>query len=162
ERPARMIDVGTGSGILAIAAARLGVGAVLAIDDDPDAVACAMANAARNHVADRVRCALADAAALREPRVPLPAPHLLSPGRPPPARRSIPALSERRRHPAPRRYPRRRGGRCRGGAGRTRARPPRVALGGGLDHPRAPCAASRSRLSGSATGASFSTATNPD
>src|SRR6266852_5911146 len=33
ERPARMLDVGTGSGILAIAAARLGVGAVLAVDD---------------------------------------------------------------------------------------------------------------------------------
>ena len=78
ERPTRMIDVGTGSGILAIAAARLGVGAVLAIDDDPDAVACAMANAARNHVADRVRCALADAAALREPRVPLLVANLLS------------------------------------------------------------------------------------
>jgi len=78
ERPARMIDVGTGSGILAIAAARLGVGAVLAVDDDPDAVACAMANAARNHVADRVRCALADAAALREPRVPLLVANLLS------------------------------------------------------------------------------------
>src|SRR5262245_26718538 len=78
ERPTRMIDVGTGSGILAIAAARLGVGAVLAIDDDPDAVACAMANAARNHVADRVRCALADAATLREPRVPLLVANLLS------------------------------------------------------------------------------------
>src|SRR5499427_5062019 len=78
EHPSRMIDVGTGSGILAIAAARLGIGAVLAVDDDPDAVACAMANAARNHVADRVRCALADAAALREPRVPLLVANLLS------------------------------------------------------------------------------------
>jgi ribosomal protein L11 methyltransferase len=78
DRPARMIDVGTGSGILAIAAARLGVGAVLAVDDDPDAVACAMANVARNHVADRVRCVLADAAGLREPRVPLLVANLLS------------------------------------------------------------------------------------
>lgn len=78
DRPARMIDVGTGSGILAIAAARLGVGAVLAVDDDPDAVACAMANAARNHVADRVRCVLADAADLREPRVPLLVANLLA------------------------------------------------------------------------------------
>jgi ribosomal protein L11 methyltransferase len=78
DRPARMIDVGTGSGVLAIAAARLGVGAVLAVDDDPDAVACAMANAARNHVSDRVRCMLADAAGLREARVPLLVANLLS------------------------------------------------------------------------------------
>ena len=77
-RPARMIDVGTGSGILAIAAARLGVGAVLAVDDDPDAVACAMANTARNHVSDRVRCVLADAADLHEPPVPLLVANLLS------------------------------------------------------------------------------------
>src|SRR5207249_3547000 len=62
----------------ALAAARLGVGAVLAVDDDPDAVACAVANAARNHVSDRVRCALADAAALRESRVPLLVANLLA------------------------------------------------------------------------------------
>ncbi len=78
DHPSRMIDVGTGSGILAIAAARLGVGVVLAVDDDPDAVACAMANAARNHVSDRVRCVLADAAALREPQAPLLVANLLS------------------------------------------------------------------------------------
>jgi ribosomal protein L11 methyltransferase len=78
DPPPRMLDVGTGSGILAIAAARLGVASVLAVDDDPDAVACAMANAARNHVSDRVRCALADAATLREPPVPLLVANLLS------------------------------------------------------------------------------------
>jgi ribosomal protein L11 methyltransferase len=78
DPPPRMLDVGTGSGILAIAAARLGVASVLAVDDDPDAVACAMANAARNHVSDRVRCALADAATLREPLVPLLVANLLS------------------------------------------------------------------------------------
>jgi ribosomal protein L11 methyltransferase len=78
DHPSRMLDVGTGSGILAIAAARLGVGAVLAVDDDPDAVACAMANAARNHVSDRVRCALADAATLRESPVSLLVANLLS------------------------------------------------------------------------------------
>jgi len=78
DPPSRMLDVGTGSGILAIAAARLGVASVLAVDDDPDAVACAMANAARNHVSDRVRCALADAATLREPRAPLVVANLLS------------------------------------------------------------------------------------
>ena len=78
DRPSRMIDLGTGSGILAIAAARLGVGAVLAVDEDPDAVACAMANAARNHVSDRVRCVLADATGLREPPAPLLVANLLS------------------------------------------------------------------------------------
>jgi len=78
DPPSRMLDLGTGSGILAIAAARLGVASVLAVDDDPDAVACAMANAARNHVSDRVRCALADAATLREPRAPLVVANLLS------------------------------------------------------------------------------------
>src|SRR5262245_17697706 len=78
DRPARMLDLGTGSGILAIAAARLGVGTVLAVDDDPDAIACAMANAARNHVSDRVRCVLGDAAGLHEPPVPLLVANLLS------------------------------------------------------------------------------------
>ena len=66
DGPPRMIDLGTGSGILAIAAARLGVRAVLAVDDDPDAVAAAVANVARNHVADRIRCVLADAARFDE------------------------------------------------------------------------------------------------
>ena len=78
ERPSRMIDVGTGSGILAIAAARLGIGDVLAIDDDPDAVACATVNATINDVADRVRCVLADAVELREPPVPFVVANLLS------------------------------------------------------------------------------------
>jgi ribosomal protein L11 methyltransferase len=64
--PRRLVDLGTGSGVLAITAARLGVGRVLAVDDDPDAVASAMANAARNRVCDRVRCVLGDAGALEE------------------------------------------------------------------------------------------------
>lgn len=52
---ARVIDVGTGSGILAIAAARLGAGRVLAVDNDPIAVAVARVNVRANHVAGRVR-----------------------------------------------------------------------------------------------------------
>jgi ribosomal protein L11 methyltransferase len=64
EHPSRGLDLGTGSGILAIAAARLGGVAMLAVDDDPDAVVAAAANAARNDVSDRVRCLLADARAL--------------------------------------------------------------------------------------------------
>ena len=78
EAPRRMIDLGTGSGILAIAAARLGVDGVLAVDDDPDAVASAMANAARNHVSDRVRCVLADAERLDETAAPLVVANLLT------------------------------------------------------------------------------------
>jgi ribosomal protein L11 methyltransferase len=50
----RVLDVGTGSGILAVAAARLGAGSVTAIDVDPAAVAITNANAARNAVANRI------------------------------------------------------------------------------------------------------------
>jgi ribosomal protein L11 methyltransferase len=57
--PARILDVGTGSGVLAIAAARLGGRDIRALDLDPDAVAAARANARRNRVADRVRVELA-------------------------------------------------------------------------------------------------------
>ena len=50
----RVIDVGTGSGILAIGAAMLGAKPVLAIDIDPDAVRVAEENIRLNGVADRV------------------------------------------------------------------------------------------------------------
>ena len=45
-----VIDVGTGSGILAIGAALLGAGHVLAVDIDPDAVKVAQENVDHNHV----------------------------------------------------------------------------------------------------------------
>ena len=50
-----VIDVGTGSGILAIGAALLGARDVLAIDIDPDAVRVAEENVAHNGLQDRVR-----------------------------------------------------------------------------------------------------------
>lgn len=53
ERPltaARVLDVGAGSGVLAIAAARLGAESIVAVDIDPLAVEAATANAARNDV----------------------------------------------------------------------------------------------------------------
>jgi ribosomal protein L11 methyltransferase len=49
----RMLDYGCGSGILAIAAARLGAGTVAGVDIDPQAVAAATANAERNGVVAR-------------------------------------------------------------------------------------------------------------
>ncbi len=58
----RMIDLGTGSGVLAIAAARLGCVHVVAIDDDRDALEAAAANVARNGVQDRVELRLGSVA----------------------------------------------------------------------------------------------------
>ena len=55
-----VIDVGTGSGILAIAAARLGAQNVLAVDIDPDAVKVAKENVAHNGVEQQVRVVRGD------------------------------------------------------------------------------------------------------
>ena len=51
---ARAIDVGCGSGILAIAAAKLGAAEVLGVDTDPVAVESTIANARRNRLARRI------------------------------------------------------------------------------------------------------------
>ena len=50
-----LLDIGTGSGILAIAAAKLGYAPVQAIDFDPEAIRVSRGNARRNGVQDRVR-----------------------------------------------------------------------------------------------------------
>jgi ribosomal protein L11 methyltransferase len=53
--PRKVFDIGTGTGILAVAAAKLGAAEVLAVDTDPAAVAAAVENVRLNRVADRVR-----------------------------------------------------------------------------------------------------------
>ena len=60
RRPQRILDIGTGSGILAMAAARLLNRAVLATDIEPWAVRVAGENAALNGVAHLVVARLAD------------------------------------------------------------------------------------------------------
>jgi ribosomal protein L11 methyltransferase len=54
SRPRRMLDLGCGSGILAIAMARLWRGEIVAADIDPIAVEVAAANARDNGVADHI------------------------------------------------------------------------------------------------------------
>ncbi|MBI4492537.1 MAG: 50S ribosomal protein L11 methyltransferase [Chloroflexi bacterium] len=54
----RVLDLGTGSGILAVAAAKLGAGAVCALDIDPLAVRVATENVRRNRVQRRVSAQL--------------------------------------------------------------------------------------------------------
>ena len=60
----RVADLGAGSAVLAIAAARLGAASVAAIEMDPDAIGNAEENVERNGVGDRVRVIEGDAAIL--------------------------------------------------------------------------------------------------
>jgi ribosomal protein L11 methyltransferase len=60
----RVADLGAGSAVLAIAAAKLGAAWVAAIEVDPDAIENAEANVRANAVADRVTVLLGDAALL--------------------------------------------------------------------------------------------------
>jgi len=52
--PPRVVDVGSGSGILALAALRLGAGTADCLDTDPVAVEATLANAEANGLSDRV------------------------------------------------------------------------------------------------------------
>jgi len=61
---ALVADLGSGSGVLAIAAAKLGAARVVAIEMDPDAIGNAIENVERNDVASRVTVLQGDAAAL--------------------------------------------------------------------------------------------------
>jgi ribosomal protein L11 methyltransferase len=60
RRLRRVLDLGCGAGILAIAAAKCWPARILAADNDPIAVAVAQDNAAKNGVAARVRCLVSD------------------------------------------------------------------------------------------------------
>ncbi len=53
-RQARVVDFGCGSGILAIAALRLGAAEVVALDHDPQALEATASNAAKNGVEERL------------------------------------------------------------------------------------------------------------
>lgn len=56
----RVLDAGCGSGILSIAAAKLGAGDVLGVDVDPEAVRVAQENLEKNGVADAARAEYGD------------------------------------------------------------------------------------------------------
>lgn len=71
EEPGSVLDVGCGSGVLAIAAAKLGHGPVVAVDIDESAVAAAGANAEHNEVVVDVRLVDATAAPLPPARLAL-------------------------------------------------------------------------------------------
>ena len=64
EPGALVADLGAGSGVLAIAAAKLGAARVVAIEMDPDAIGNALENVERNGVAAQVTVLQGDAAAL--------------------------------------------------------------------------------------------------
>lgn len=62
----RILDLGTGSAILAIAAAKLGAAELLGVDNDDIAVKAAADNVAQNHVQDQVKIKIGTLASVAE------------------------------------------------------------------------------------------------
>lgn len=63
----RLLDVGTGTGILGMAAVLFGAKDVLGIDNDPEAVSAAEENVRRNSLQDRMQVSLSPLSSLEEP-----------------------------------------------------------------------------------------------
>ncbi|MGI6637738.1 MAG: 50S ribosomal protein L11 methyltransferase [Desulfobulbus sp.] len=66
DLPGRVLDVGTGTGILAMGAALWGAGEVLAIDNDPEAVRVARENVAHNRLSDQITVAATPLAEVKD------------------------------------------------------------------------------------------------
>ena len=64
----KVLDVGCGTGILGITAAKMGAQDVICVDNDPKATEIAAQNAVINAVDDRLRIFNEDAAQIRQPR----------------------------------------------------------------------------------------------
>ena len=69
--PSRVLDVGCGSGILTLAALRLGADSAVGIDTDPEAVAATRTNAERNGLDDRIEVRAGSLPATATERFPL-------------------------------------------------------------------------------------------
>ena len=65
--PRTALDVGTGTGVLGMACALFGADKVLGIDNDPDAVAAAQENIARNNLGKKVTITGQDLTTVKEP-----------------------------------------------------------------------------------------------
>ena len=60
DKPVRVLDVGTGTGILAFVGILAGAESAVGTDIDPEAIGVAQANAKKNHLSNRVRFSDAD------------------------------------------------------------------------------------------------------